>query len=89
MIFGISILQSPRNVYSDLCILQKILKLRHIIILLCEGCQIFHDHTKVQFEYLIKLISKVLNHYQITVWEVFAHFSHIASDFTKKTIRRH
>jgi hypothetical protein len=27
VIFGISILQSPRNVYSGLCILQKISKL--------------------------------------------------------------
>ncbi len=32
MIFGISILQYPRNVYSDLCSLQKILKLSNVFL---------------------------------------------------------
>jgi hypothetical protein len=37
VIFRISMLQSPRNVYSDLCILQKISKLRLVKCNITQG----------------------------------------------------
>jgi hypothetical protein len=46
MIFGISILQSPRNVYSGLCNLQKIVNLRSVFVIGLEEKR-FGDMMKI------------------------------------------